>query len=151
MFKITKVLALIVTLLVLAVSAGAVFAQDAGQFAADAGAAAGPAAGPTSGYEFDPSAVLGAIQDGKWLWAFGALLVLAVKFLRPWFAKRVDWFGTSLGGKVFAFACAFLMTAGDAWASGQGISMAMLGTTFTLAWAAAGMHDHARDAAKAKG
>lgn len=147
MSKVTKILALLITTMILAISAGAVFAQDAGM---DAGAMVDAATPPAAGgMEFDPSAVLGAIQSGKWLWAFGALLVLAVKFLRPWFAKRVAWFGTSLGGKTFAFACAFLLTLGDALGQGKGLSMAMLGTTFTLAWVAAGQNEHAKDAATA--
>lgn len=149
--KFISVLTLLGLLLMVGLGVHQAFAQDAGQLAADAGTVAAPVLGSVSDLEFDPSAILGAIQSGKWLWAFGAILVLAVKFLRPWFAKKVEWFGTSLGGKVFAFGCAFLMTLGDALGSGNGLSMAMLGTTFTLAWVAAGQHDHARDvAAKAK-
>lgn len=99
------------------------------------------------------SFLLGKLQSGEWLAAFGAALVGIVWVLRTLLAPKISWFGTKLGGWVLSFGAAGALAVGTAiMASGPAaISLSLVMTALSAALAASGGYEAIRDLLASKG
>lgn len=110
-----------------------------------------PAANPA---KIDPGGtgddVYRALEDGKWLVAFGGILMFLVWGLRMFLLMiEVRWAQGEMGGNIIAFGTAFLLAIGIALSAGQGLSVGLLSAAAGAGWLAKGQWSHAQ-AAKAK-
>ena len=129
--------------------AGNALAQDAGPME-DAGPVAAEVAVPD--LEEDPggffSMVYERLHNGEWLMAFGGMLILIVFLVRKVLSKWIKWFDTKLGGYTVSFGTAMLLALGTALLAGQGISIGLMLTAVSVAFAASGGWEAVNDLLK---
>jgi len=85
-----------------------------------------------------------AIRSGEYVVALGLVLVLLVSILR-YAAKRIEWFETTLGKWILAFAVAVFVTLGTALAAGEAITFALIANGLGAGFAAAGIYQATKD------
>jgi hypothetical protein len=91
-----------------------------------------------------------AFEAGKWLVAFGGILMFFVWIFRSvLFFFNVEWAQGELGGNIVAFGTAFTLAIGIALSAGQGLSIGLLSAAVGAGWLAKGQWSHAQ-ARKAK-
>ncbi len=90
--------------------------------------------------------IVQAIKDGKWLAAFGGVLLFLVFGIR-WalIFFKVKWAETKPGGFIIAFGTSLALAMGIAFQAGIGFSFGLLAGAASAAWLAAGQHGHIKD------
>jgi len=92
-----------------------------------------------------------ALKAGKWLVAFGGVLMFLIWGIRAFLAWReVEWFEGDLGGNVLAFGTSFGLAIATALLAGQPLSLGLFTAAAGAAWGAKGIWSHRQAAKKAK-
>lgn len=86
-----------------------------------------------------------AFEAGKWLVAFGGILMFLVWVFRSvLFLYDFEWARGELGGNIVAFGTAFALAIGIALSAGQGLSIGLLSAAAGAGWLAKGQWSHAQ-------
>jgi len=92
-----------------------------------------------------------ALKAGKWLVAFGGILMFLVWGIRATLSRfNFAWSKGELAGNMIAFGTAFVLAIGTALAAGQGLSLGLLTAAAGAAWAAKGTWSHVQAAKEGK-